>query len=193
MQEGINEEDVFQVGALGCEGLKPYKGKRKNTLLVIYHPNTLEDEDYDELLQVLCERPEKKFFIMPNADNGGGEISIKIKTFCLRHDSSWTCNLSRDDYLSQLEQCKAIVGNSSSGIIEAPALATPTICAGKRQKGRLGASSIIDCEMRADSIREAFSKLESEVFQQSLNEIDKAYCGESVSEKIISILKERFK
>lgn len=191
----IPQEDIHVVGALGCDGLKPdSQAQSRYGLLIIYHPNTLEDENWRDLFLVLDEQNDPCIFITPNADNGNQEIREAIINFCSnRNERFYAENLEREKFIKLLSVVKAIIGNSSSGIIEAPALATPTIDVGSRQKGRLRASSIIDCEMKADSIREAFKKLESPEFQQSLDNIKRPYKGENVAEKIINIIKERFR
>ena len=189
---GISKDKIFNVGALGCDGLFPQPYPRKDELFIIYHPETLQrEEDFEELLLVLKERAEEKIFIFPNVDDGHSRIADLINNFCVVHiKSNWFVNIDRQKYLEILGKCRVIIGNSSSGIIEAPALGTPTINIGKRQQGRLRAASIIDCDCNAQSIKEAFDIFYSNVFQQMIQSENyyKPYGGENVAFKIAEII-----
>ena len=189
---GISKDKIFNVGVLGCDGLFPQPYPRKDELLIIYHPETLQrDENFEELLLVLNERVEEKIFIFPNADDGCNRIAGLIKKFCMTHiKSNWFTNLNRQKYLEILGRCQVIIGNSSSGIIEAPALGTPTVNIGKRQRGRLRAASIIDCDCNIQSIRDAFNVLYSNVFQRMVQSgyYYKPYGGENVAFKIAEVI-----
>jgi GDP/UDP-N,N'-diacetylbacillosamine 2-epimerase (hydrolysing) len=191
IQMGEHPDRVFTVGALGLDGLFPRKDHENlGNIMVIYHPTTLVDEDYNELFSVLTELQQRKIFILSNADNGWSAIDYRImKLAKVRSDIFYYQSLSRREFLNCLKWVDAIVGNSSCGIIEAPALGVPTINIGSRQEGRLRASSIIDCEMKKESIRKAFEKLYSKEFQESLKEIERPYGGGNVAQKIVEIIK----
>lgn len=173
---------IFLVGALGCEGLKPVKVKKyPDTILVVLHPTTPGKEDYVPLLEVLRQRKEKKHFILSNLDAGGYEISYKVADFDHNFVNS---HLKRDQFIDLLANCKMIVGNSSAGIIEAPALEIPTINIGERQKNREKASSVVDCDCTKESIRSAFDLVDAGA------EFDYIpYQGGNVSNKIIQVLR----
>ena len=92
-------------------------------------------------------------------------------------------------YLSLLAQCDGMVGNSSSGLIEAPSLNKGTINIGDRQRGRLQAKSVINCEPKRRNIINAFTKLYSIEFQETLKETKNPYGDGGASEKILKVLK----
>jgi len=93
------------------------------------------------------------------------------------------------NYLSTMKLVDAVVGNSSSGIIEAPSFHIGTINIGKRQDGRIRADSIIDCDTSEESIGKAFTKLYSPAFQKKLKTIENPYGTGGAAEKIITVLK----
>jgi GDP/UDP-N,N'-diacetylbacillosamine 2-epimerase (hydrolysing) len=143
---------------------KPY-------ILVCFHPVT---EDYQNisgqitvLLDELKKSPLQKIWILPNNDAGGEkirEIVLRDKEFSDRVYS----NLSRELYVALMEHCEFLVGNSSSGILEAPSLGIPVVNIGRRQADRLSAENVIHCEIGADEISKAL------VFASSLEAKDKA-------------------
>ena len=101
----------------------------------------------DELLAALADLQDTAIiFTMPNADTGGRALLEKIKVFCAGHENAyWFSSLGHESYLSCLAQVDAVVGNSSSGLTEAPTFKVATINIGDRQLGRLRAQSVIDC------------------------------------------------
>ena len=180
-------KNIYHVGALGCDRLVPVKDKKyPNKFLVVLHPVTPENENINELFKYLHTIEENLFFILPNADAGRTEI-LKMVHACRwgwRNLEVDYCNhLPRKEFIDLLSNVKAIVGNSSAGIIEAPTLGIPTINIGSRQKGRERASSIIDCPCDKESIAKAFDK----IGQVKFNYIP--YQGGDVTEEIIEILK----
>jgi GDP/UDP-N,N'-diacetylbacillosamine 2-epimerase (hydrolysing) len=94
------------------------------------------------------------------------------------------------NYLSAMKLVDAVVGNSSSGIIEAPSFGIGTINIGKRQDGRIRASSIIDCDTSEEGITKAFAELYSSSFQEQVKNVVNPYGTGGAAEKIISVLKE---
>lgn len=190
IQLGERPDTVFDVGCLGCDGL--YRQQHGDgRLVVIYHPVTLGDESIDPLIAVLSERPEHIVFIRPNADNGAHAICRAIDRFAANYplvDVHTT--LRRKDFIALLREASAIVGNSSAGILEAPALGVPTINIGQRQAGREKAASVIDCTPDAQSIRKAFEILYSEGFMRRMEQGgDPPYKGGDVADRIISVIK----
>ena len=191
---------IYEVGALGCEGLEKRKQKIKedeqqyNKLMVVWHPVTANEESFRELLYVLRQRPEWKVFIMPNADNDNHFVRQAIEEFIARNDKcGFFISKGRKQYIESLLECNAIIGNSSSGIIEAPALGVPTINIGSRQEGRLMADSIIQADATVKSIRRAFDKLYSDKFQEIMK--SNYYCpylGGNVSGRIVKYIEEWF-
>lgn len=150
IQLGEAPRTVFVVGALGIAGLKP-RSRQPNPrfdsdskkAIVLYHPETLAVNStvvlYD-MVDALIECGITPTFILSNADNGNHDINSVIKSFPYNVYTS----RERSEFIDMLLGADFIIGNSSSGIIEAPALGVPTINIGSRQDGRARASSIID-------------------------------------------------
>ena len=177
IQLGENPKTVHNVGGLGVDSIekltlldKMNLQKRLNfelqpkNLMVTFHPTTLDNDDlakqFDELLQALTEL--KGFgliFTMPNADSNGRLIMNKIEQFCAQNPNS-KCFISLGQllYFSTIKYCDAVVGNSSSGLLEVPTFKVGTVNIGKRQAGRLKADSIIDCFPEKTSILNAIKK-----------------------------------
>ena len=163
-QIGIAPDKIWMHGALGADGLtKKMRDplKVEDLLTVIYHPATAGDEDVGELLAALKDRPERKVVIKGGVDVNSLDIWTAITGFTMAHGGELVENLPRGEYLKLLARSKAIVGNSSSGIVEAPAMGVPTINVGSRQEGRLMADSILNCACKRKDIFAAFAALDS--------------------------------
>jgi UDP-N-acetylglucosamine 2-epimerase (non-hydrolysing)/GDP/UDP-N,N'-diacetylbacillosamine 2-epimerase (hydrolysing) len=175
MQLGEQPTSVFNVGSLGVEiALKTECLSREELrtflnielkspiLLVTYHPTTRSAKSTaEEIDQVLSALENFSYctivFTGVNADPGNSEISSQIKKFVQRDPKlrSLHASLGQHKYLSLLNLCDAVVGNSSSGIIEAPAFGKPTVNIGDRQNGRIRANSIIDVGVAKHEIQTA--------------------------------------
>jgi UDP-N-acetylglucosamine 2-epimerase (non-hydrolysing)/GDP/UDP-N,N'-diacetylbacillosamine 2-epimerase (hydrolysing) len=134
---------------------------RKPTFLVTYHPATSDPEGsrrgITSLLRALDRVPEASLvFTAPNVDPGGDEITALIREFVSARSSraAFVPSLGHRHYVSVMRLCDAVVGNSSSGITEAPHLGIPTVNVGSRQAGRQRVRSVIDCDVDEDSISE---------------------------------------
>lgn len=137
----------------------------KDTLLVTYHPATLDRmtvaEQCRQLLTALDRFPNSRLLITyPNSDPGSGEIIAKILDYERRDPDRVRVipSLGMRRYLSALQFVAAVVGNSSSGIIEVPSMGIPTVDIGPRQRGRIAADSVIHCDCNADDIAASISK-----------------------------------
>lgn len=205
---GENPNRVFNVGSLGVEQIKklPLLGKEelaKNigftvddmTLLVTFHPITTETQSQvyqmQALLDALALRPQYKvLFTRPNSDLHRTEINDMIEAYVVKHPN--TCavysSLGQKRYLSAMKYCRAVVGNSSSGIIETPSLGVPTINIGNRQKGRISASSVIHCEGNKASILHALDELENQEFMFAAKTCHNPYEGKDTAKSMVSIL-----
>lgn len=137
---------------------------RRRNLLVTFHPATLEEEtpaaQFQELLDALdrvaADGDTAVFFTRPNADAGNEGISRRIDDYVAsRSDAHAYASLGQQRYLSLMAHVDAVVGNSSSGLYEAPSLCVPTVNIGDRQKGRLLATSVVSCAPRAADIASA--------------------------------------
>ena len=209
IQLGENPERVHLVGGMGVdtitrtdllgkedlEGRFGFKFGSKN-LMVTFHPVTLENntssKQFEELLNALGTLKDTHFiFTLPNADTDGRVISRMIKGFVKENpgNSIASTSMGRVNYLSSLQFVDAVVGNSSSGLTEAPTMRIGTINIGDRQKGRLKADSVIDCEPAMESIVKAFHKLYSDKFQEALKKVKNPYGEGDASGQIIRVLR----
>ena len=208
VQLGENPERVFNVGGLGVDAIKKAKllsqkelmektriefGKKN--LLVTYHPVTLEKDTskkhFQSLLSVLGElRDVNLIFTMPNADSDGRIIKQMISDFVNRYKerSLSFSSMGHIKYLSTLQFVDGVIGNSSSGLAEAPTFKVGTINIGDRQKGRLKAKSVIDFNPTKESIKKAIETLYSEDFQMILPSVENPYGKGNAIEKIMKVL-----
>ena len=177
IQMGESPDRVFNVGALSTENilnlpLISEKELRESIGIpedmdysaVTFHPVTFEVESAKEQIEALCDAMDANndvFYLitMANADNGGDIVNKILNDFAMEHSNAkMVSSLGMVRYLSAVKYAKFVLGNSSSGIIEAPVLGTPTVNIGDRQKGRIMAESIINCEPDLRSISEAIKK-----------------------------------
>lgn len=209
IQLGEQPERVFLVGGLGIDAIKRIKlldrealeeslgfkfGPRN--LLITFHPVTLEGQissgqQMAELLAALGELDDTHLlFTMPNADTGGRELAAMVNQFAAtRQNVRVYTSLGQLRYLSCMKYVDAVVGNSSSGLAEAPSMGIATINIGDRQKGRLSASSVINCEPTQQSIGEALSTAFDPSFRSILTSTKNPYGSGGASEKIAKIIK----
>ncbi|TAN46812.1 MAG: UDP-N-acetylglucosamine 2-epimerase (hydrolyzing) [Rhodospirillales bacterium] len=188
IQMGEPSDRVFEVGAPGVDLMQSivYLNAEKlgqdlslplfnPLLLVTYHPVTRRTDDegavLDELLSALERLPDARIVITGvNADAGNQVVSGRLQSFAQRHPDrvSLHASLGQARYLSVMRLAGAVVGNSSSGVIEAPALGVPTVNIGTRQNGRLKAYSVIDCAEDAQAIFQAIQKALDPSFRSSI-------------------------
>ena len=206
-QLGENPNYIFNVGGLGVDAIKKtilldrddlekqlgIKFLKKNLLITI-HPTTLEKEHSYQitrnLLIILSDLKDTGFiFTAPNADPNFTEIKSMIQSFITKHSNAYLFDsLGQQKYLSCLAVVDAVVGNSSSGILEAPSFKTPTINIGNRQKGRVQAKSVINCDINEKSISNAIEKGLSEEFNRQLAHLHNPYGSGGASEAIFNQL-----
>jgi len=161
--------------------------------LIAYHPVTLEDStaegQMDELLAAVSQFDDRRIFIMPNADTGGRIISEKIRTFVESHSKSEAfISIRRELYLNLMRFASVVVGNSSSGILEAPYFNLPAVNIGDRQKGRLRYGNVIDSATDAASITASISRALDPGFRDSLDNAAADLPAEDSSKQIVDIL-----
>lgn len=186
IQLGEEPARVFTVGAPGLDAIEALElldrhqleeelgfELRRPTLLVTYHPATLTPTAtapaLDALFVALEQLPEARVvFTKSNADAHGRMIDRAVDIYVAEHPEQAIAfrSLGHTRYLSMVRQADAVVGNSSSGLIEAPALHTPTVNMGDRQQGRLRAPSVIDCGETPEEILAAIRKAVSDDFRQ---------------------------
>ncbi len=211
IQMGEQPDRVFHVGALAVENIKNNDFVSKETLgeelgisldgkygVVTFHPVTLEEssgmEQFEQLLYALEKFPDMSFIITKaNADAGGRKINKRIDEYAEKHSNiAAVTSLGARRYLSAVKESAAVIGNSSSGIIEAPCLQVPTVNIGDRQKGRLMPESVLCCEPESFAIEETIQKAVSDDFHRKVQSMKNPFGNGETSEKIVHILKSVF-
>jgi UDP-N-acetylglucosamine 2-epimerase (non-hydrolysing) len=180
IQMGEHPQRVINTGAIGvwnilntplmsadelAESLDGFYFDRSRTLLVTYHPATLDDnadplDRFNQLLEALDRFPDSNVLITyPNNDARGNQIIERIEQYAAADPQRVKAvkSLGMRRYLSAVKLSAAVVGNSSSGIVEVPSLHRPTVDIGIRQRGRLAADSVIHCDDNADAIADAIA------------------------------------
>lgn len=207
IQLGEEPNRVFDVGGLGVDAIKRITLLDKTTLedsldfrfssqnlLVTFHPVTLEQDDIatqmTALLSALDAFPDAGLiFTLPNADNGSNELICLIEDYVSKRSNARAyTSLGQLRYLSCMQFVDGVVGNSSSGIAEAPSMQIGTVNIGDRQKGRLMAQSVISCDGEPNHILEALHKLFDPQFRKSLVNVQNPYGRGGASAKIVKIL-----
>lgn len=164
-------------------------------LLVTYHPVTLEYEQiewqFSELLAVLDECGLPVVFTLPNADTGGRKITQMINDFIVKHPSAQLIdNFGTQGYYSMMKHAAAMVGNSSSGIIEAASFELPVVNIGTRQQGRVRGKNVIDVDYDRKSIFDGLEKTLLPQFRVEIRGMKNPYGGGAAAKQIIEILKQ---
>ncbi|OYO31202.1 UDP-N-acetylglucosamine 2-epimerase [Janthinobacterium sp. PC23-8] len=208
IQMGENPSTVFNVGAIGLDHLlrSPFLSidelsdslgfaLRAPYMLVTYHAATGSEEEpsasFEGLLTALDKFPDHQIILTyPNADNGGRAIIPLLETFARRQPGRVLAipSLGFKRYLSVLKFAAAVVGNSSSGIIEAPAFDVPTVNIGVRQLGRLAAKSVIHCEPDAAAIEQALARALSPDFLDCCSNTINPYGQGNAAGAIVEVL-----
>lgn len=209
IQLGEHPDRVFNVGALGIDNIKKMKllskeevekvlgmNFKKYNFLVTYHPVTLETNTAEfqirQLIQALDEIEDSLIiFTKSNADTDGRIINKIIDEYVSNNRDKAVVFTSMGQllYLSTMQYVDAVVGNSSSGIIEAPSFKIATVNIGDRQKGRIKAESVIDCGYNKDEIKMAISKAISKDFKEKIKNIFNPYGDGKTSQRILQILR----
>lgn len=210
IQLGEHPNRVFNVGGMGIENIKKLKllskeefeksidfRLNKKNILVTFHPVTLENstakEQFQELLDAIDELEDTSIiFTKANSDTNGRVINQMIDEYVAKnlHKSIGFISLGQLRYLSALQFVDAVVGNSSSGLLEAPSFNIATINIGDRQKGRIRANSVIDCKPICNDIKSAFTKIYTKEFKLIINNSDNPYNNGETSKEITRVLKK---
>jgi GDP/UDP-N,N'-diacetylbacillosamine 2-epimerase (hydrolysing) len=209
IQLGENPVRVFNTGTPGLDNISNFHLLDKiefeksinfqigeNCFLVTFHPVTLENgtaaNQFDELIEALDSFKDFKIiFTLPNADTDGRIVIDKIQKYVSLNSNKAISfpSLGQLRYLSALQHVKMVVGNSSSGLTEAPSFKIPTVNIGDRQKGRIKAESVIDCLPEVQDIIGAINMGLSIEFQENLKTIVNPYGRPGASRKIVDLLK----
>jgi UDP-N-acetylglucosamine 2-epimerase (non-hydrolysing)/GDP/UDP-N,N'-diacetylbacillosamine 2-epimerase (hydrolysing) len=208
-QLGEEPSRVFDVGHLGLDGIRRvtpltraqlavslgYEFRARN-LLVTFHPATLEDvppvEQFEELAAALGELgPDVGIvFTQPNADPGGQSLDEAIRRFVAGTGGRAILveTLGQQRYLSLVREVDAVVGNSSSGVLEAPFLRVPTVDIGDRQTGRPRAASVINCPPRRTEIAAAIRRAVTLDCSQVANPFGDGHSAERIVDVLVEVL-----
>ena len=204
IQMGEKPEQVYLVGSPGIDEIRltPFLTQekiehrldfrlRQKNIIVTFHPPTLDEVDaavqFKALLDALdCFKPDTGVIITgANADPRGGEINRLIHDYVKdREYAAEYMSLGQQCYFSLMKLADAVVGNSSSGLYEAPSLGLPTVNIGDRQEGRLKAKSVIDCNPEAGAIRSAIEQ----AFAMDCSSIENPYGDGHATERILDVL-----
>jgi GDP/UDP-N,N'-diacetylbacillosamine 2-epimerase (hydrolysing) len=208
VQLGEDPERVFNVGSLGVENilnsdLLSKKELEKELdislndkyLLIVFHPVTLENKtaenNFRELLKAIDKYDEEisKVFIKGNSDTEGRIINQMIDNYVNEKNNSYAfISLCIKNYLSLLKNSFVLLGNSSSGVLEAPSLNTPSINIGDRQKGRIKAESVFDCQNKKKDILSTLKKIDDFYSKNKFENISNPYEKENTSNEIINVI-----
>jgi len=209
IQLGEQPNRVFNVGGLGIDNINKLKllsrgsfeqainfSLGEKNILVTFHPVTLESStaeiQFKELLDALDDLEDTKIiFTKANSDTDGRVINSMIDDYVTNHDNTISfTSMGQLNYLSALQFVDAVVGNSSSGLLEAPSFKIGTIDIGDRQKGRIKADSVINCSPEKEDISKSLGGLYSKDFQNIVKNTKNPYGSGGASKKIISIIRD---
>ncbi|MFH1956625.1 MAG: UDP-N-acetylglucosamine 2-epimerase [Patescibacteria group bacterium] len=205
---GEDKKIVFLVGSPSIDGFKKEKyltkkelarelkiNSSKKWLLFLMHPvpfekNSIKNQIYNPLKAISGIKDSEKLIIYPNADTGTNIFIKEINKYKKRKDFHVFKNFSRIKYISLLKSIEFLIGNSSSGVIEASCLKIPVINIGTRQKNRERGQNVIDTDYSIKEILEAIKKSESLTFRKKISKSKSPYGDGSSAKKIIKILEK---
>jgi len=209
IQLGEDPKRVFTVGGLGIDNILKLPlleradlenalgfALGRSNLLITLHPATLDDATSGEhMKELLCALESLQdthlIFTMPNADTGGRVLIEMIQRFVAGHAKARAyASLGQLRYLSCIRHVDGVVGNSSSGLTEVPSFSKGTVNIGDRQRGRLKASSVIDCDPDRRSISAALQRLYSPDFQAILKTVRNPYGQGGASDRVVQVLRD---
>lgn len=207
-QMGETPLNVFCTGAPGVENIykmelftreelvESYGSLFENPyMMVTYHPVTLENNtvttQFQNLLNVIKKYKQYNYcFTYANSDVDGVMVNKMIEEFVMENDNVCAfISMGQKGYLSALKYCSGVMGNSSSGIIEAPSFRVPTLNIGNRQKGRIRAESVVDCGYKEAEIKDGFNKIISSAHLKKCEMVINPYYVEDTSTKIVEEIK----
>jgi len=210
IQLGENPKRVYYVGAIGIENISKtnFLSKRElenilgftfgnKSLLVTFHPVTLDHES----VKVQCEnllsalegfKDYKIIFTQSNSDTDGRIINQLISNFVMKNkDRSISfVSLGKVRFLSTIRYVTAVIGNSSSGIIEVPSFGKPTLNIGNRQKGRISSDSVINCGSSIQEIKRGIKTVVSDNIQKIAKKKENPYQRRGTIKRILKVLKD---
>ncbi len=209
VQLGEDPARVFVVGGLGLDNVRKlqllgraelesaldFKLARRN-LLITYHPVTLDGAESSQHMAALLDaldtlRDTHLIFTMPNADSDGRALAEMVQDYVSKRPHARVYkSLGQLRYLSSMQHVDGVVGNSSSGLIEAPALGKVTVNIGDRQRGRLKAASVIDSEPTREAIVAALGRMFSPEVQSEARTVRNPYGDGGAAARIVEVLRQ---
>jgi len=208
IQMGEQPKNVYNVGTLGIEGIKNLSLLNKEELsksigvklekffLVTLHPTTLEKSTSEKQISILLKALDKfsdyqVIFTKTNADTEGRIINYYIEKYVKENPKRAYVfdSLGQVRFLSAIKHCEVVIGNSSSGLLEVPYFRKATVNIGIRQRGRLKAESVINCDFEEESIINAINLGLSNEFKKRINSMKMLYGEGNTSEQIVEVLK----
>ena len=209
IQMGENPDRVFCVGAMGVENalhtnllsldeLEAKLGIKLGQRFAVgtFHPVTLENKTAEKQVKEMLSAIERHsdiifVFTKANADTDGRKINKLLEEYAATHGNLYLFDsLGMVGYLSAIKYARFVIGNSSSGLLEAPSFHIPTIDIGDRQKGRIAGGTVIHCDPNADSIDGAICKADDENFRSEIQGLPNPYGDGNTSKRIISIIRD---
>lgn len=206
---GEQPQRVFNVGALGSENIRSVPLLSQQALsekfgfdftrpycLVTFHPETMAEESpvvqLQQLLAVMEQYPEMGFCITgANADAGGDAINAAWQGFVKKHPGAKLfASMGLQGYLSAMKYCAAVVGNSSSGVVETPEFGVPCVNIGDRQTGRLRTANVIDCPCEESAIAAALQKALTPAFYAEAARVENPFYQPDASGSMLRIIKQ---
>lgn len=208
VQLGESPERVFNVGAISIDAIQNLKLLSRNELeeaidfklgkkniLITYHPVTLENDSAEEQFQIILESLENLvdthfIFTFSNSDKGGRIINDMIKDYVSKNRDKSVAfkSLGHLRFLSALKYMDAVVGNSSSGIVEVPYFHVPTINIGDRQKGRVSPKSVLNTACAVTEIDKALKKAFDKSFLDEIKTQEQVYGSGNTTAKIMDVI-----
>ncbi|MBE5749331.1 MAG: UDP-N-acetylglucosamine 2-epimerase (hydrolyzing) [Clostridiales bacterium] len=175
-----------------------YDGAKKGIIVATYHPVTVTDDSLDQVRNLISaiQNFSDYYFVITkaNADSGGNDINLLLEQYAAKSDNVFLVDsLGRRKYLSLLNQAEMLIGNSSSGIYEAPFFKIPTVNIGIRQQGRIQGPTVINCSTEVNDIVNAICFALSDEQKQRCSKNDNIFGDGTASEQIIKIIKEKIK
>lgn len=208
IQMGEQPSNVFNVGAIGIDNImhSTFLSKKEiedslnfkldgKCILVTYHPETMVDDLVEEntsnLIKALGnDKNLRVIFTSPNSDTNGRIIQTLINSFVRENPdrSVYVPSLGQQKYFSVLKYVVAVVGNSSSGIIEVPSFKIPTLNIGARQRGRLASESVVNCSSSDEEIAKNLKIVTSFTFREKCRNAINPYQKENTADEIKKVL-----
>ncbi len=208
IQMGEDQERVFNVGSTSIDNILNEKLMSKNEVLAsiglddcnyilcTFHPETIDNSGLDEvknLIDILRRLNYEVIITKANSDLGGEAINTLLDEADKKYENIHVyASLGRIRYLSLMKYAKCVVGNSSSGIIETPALHVPTVNIGNRQRGRLRAESVFDCSTEMEDIKKNLDFALSEKGQEIAKNCHNPYGDGNAAQRIVDISLDAF-